>query len=216
MKAFVSWSGGKDGTMAFYKAKENFEICYLLNMIAENNEYSRSHGIKSICLKAQANAIGIPIIQKPTTWENYEETYKKALLEIKEKNIIYGIFGDIDLQIHRDWVERVCKEQNIKPILPLWQEERENLIKEFIDSGFEAIIVSTQKKSLGKEWLGRKIDNNFIKDIKKLDEIDVCGEKGEYHTFVYNGPIFKKPVEFKIGEKTEKEKNWILEIIPNL
>ncbi|MFH1612840.1 MAG: diphthine--ammonia ligase [bacterium] len=213
MKAFVSWSGGKDGTMAFYKEKENFENYCFLNMIAENNEYSRSHGIKSIFLKAQADAIGVSIIQKATTWENYEETYKKALLELKEKEITHGIFGDIDVQPHRDWVERVCKEQNINPILPLWKEEREKLIKEFIDSGFKAIIVATQKEKLGKEWLGRKIDYNFITDIKTLD-IDVCGENGEYHTFVYDGPIFKKPVEFKIGEKIEKDKNWFLEIIP--
>ena len=214
MKAFVSWSGGKETSLACYREMQlkDIEIKHLLNMITEDGKRSRSHGIRTSCLKAQAEAMGIPIIQRRTTWENYEELFKKAMSGLKKEGISAGIFGDIDLQEHRDWVERVCKDVGIKPILPLWKEEREKLLEEFISLGFEAIIVATQAKFLGKEWLGRTIDEELVKKLKAIGPIDLCGEKGEYHTFVYEGPIFKEPVKFVIGEKTQKDKHWFLEI----
>jgi len=158
--------------------------------------------------------MGIPIIQRRTTWENYEEIFKKAMLELKKEGISTGIFGDIDLREHRDWVERVCKDVGIKPILPLWKEKREELLKEFIQAGFKAIIVATQAKPLGKEWLGRTIDEKLIKELKAIGSVDLCGEKGEYHTFVYDGPIFKEPIKFTPGKKVLKDNHWFLEIRP--
>jgi uncharacterized protein (TIGR00290 family) len=215
IKAFCCFSGGKESCLSLYKAMQNknIKIKYLLNMINEDGMYSRSHGISSELLKLQADAIGIPIVQRKTSWENYEEEFKKVVSEFKKENISYGIFGDIDLQEHREWVERVCKDLGIKPILPLWKEEREKLITEFIDAGFKAIVVSTRAEILGKEWLGRMIDEKFINSLKKIN-IDLCGELGEYHTFVYEGPIFKNKVGFDIGKKILKDKNYFLEIIP--
>lgn len=214
MKAFVSWSGGKDTTLAFYRANNTygFEVKYLLNMVSEDGNYSRSHGINSDLLRAQAKAIGVPIIQRKTTWNSYEEEFKKVVSIFKKEDIKVGVFGDIDLQEHRDWVERVCKEIGIKPILPLWKEKREKLLEEFIQTGFKAIVVATNADFLGKEWLGREIDKKFIDDLKSFGNIDLCGEKGEYHTFVYDGPIFKKSVGFIIGEKVLKDKNWFLNL----
>ena len=113
-------------------------------------------------------------------------------------------------------MERVCRETGVEPILPLWNEQREKLLDEFIEAGFKAIVVTTQAKSLGKEWLGREIDEKFMNDIKNLDDIDVCGEKGEYHTFVYDGPVFRKSVEFTTGKKVLKDDHWFLEITPGI
>ena len=158
----------------------------------------------------QAEAIRIPIVQRKTTWESYEEEFKKALSYFKKEGIQAGVFGDIDLQEHREWVERVCKDTDIKPVLPLWGEEREKLLEEFIGAGFKAIVVAAIE-DLGEEWLGRQIDNNFINDLKKL-KVDLCGERGEYHTFVYNGPIFKKPIEVITGKKILKGRYWFLEV----
>ncbi|MEW6095113.1 MAG: diphthine--ammonia ligase [bacterium] len=213
MNAFISWSGGKETSLACYRAMQDeaFEIKYLLNMVSEDGGHSRSHGISSDLLRAQAETIGIPILQRKTTWEEYEEEFKEAILDFKE-DVQVGIFGDIDLQEHRDWVERVCKDMDIKPILPLWKEEREKLLEEFIEAGFKAIVVATNPQFLGKEWLGRNINNKFINDLKNLNDIDLCGENGEYHTFVYDGPIFKNPVGFTIGEKVLKDKHWFLEL----
>ncbi|MFH1519537.1 MAG: diphthine--ammonia ligase [Candidatus Omnitrophota bacterium] len=214
MKAFVSWSGGKETSLSFYKAAQNqdVEIAYLLNMISEDGKHSRTHGVSSKLLRAQAQAIGIPIVQRRTTWETYEEEFKKAVWQLKEKGINTGIFGDIDFQVHRDWVERVCKECNIKPIFPLWQRERGEILEEFIHSGFEAVVVAVKPDVLGSTWVGRKIDEKFIRDLGEVTSVDLCGEAGEYHTFVYNGPIFKKLIEFIIEGKVLEGKNWFLKL----
>ncbi|HEA46884.1 MAG TPA: diphthine--ammonia ligase, partial [bacterium] len=171
-------------------------------------------GLDSSLLRAQSDAMGVPIIQRKTTWENYEAVFKEAVSELRKEGIEIGIFGDIDMQEHRDWVERVCKEVKIKPLLPLWKEDREKLLKEFIRTGFKAIVVATKADLLGKEWLGRQIDEEFIKDLKRLGNIDLCGEKGEYHTFVFDGPIFKRPVKFAVNRKIFRDRHWFLEVIP--
>ncbi|MDY6863607.1 MAG: diphthine--ammonia ligase [Thermodesulfobacteriota bacterium] len=216
-KAFACFSGGKESVLSYYRAlKSGISISYLVNMVSEDGERCRSHGVSSDCLKLQSDAIGVPVIQRKTSWQNYENEFKKIISDLKNEGIKIGIFGDIDLQEHRDWVERVCKDIEIKPILPLWKGKREELLKDFIQLGFRAIVIATQAFSMGKEWLGRKIDAEFIKNLKDLDNIDLCGEKGEYHTFVFNGPIFKKPVEIKTGEKIFRDNHWFLKIIPKL
>jgi uncharacterized protein (TIGR00290 family) len=181
-------------------------------MISKDGKYSRSHGISSRLLRLQAEAIGIPIIQRKTTWKTYEEEFKKSVSDFEREGLRVGVFGDIDLREHRDWVERVCKEMEIEPILPLWKGKREDLLKEFIQAGFKAIVVVTNARFLGQEWLGRQINKEFIEELKTLGNIDLCGEKGEYHTFVYDGPIFKRPVEFIAGKKILKNKHWFLEL----
>ncbi|MEW6102563.1 MAG: diphthine--ammonia ligase [bacterium] len=213
MKAFVSWSGGKESNLACYRAMQNqeIEVSYLLNMTSEDGSRSRSHGISSDLLRKQAEAIGIPIIQPYVNWEGYEAEFKKALANLKEKGVSCGVFGDIDVLEHRDWVERVCNDMGIKPILPLWKNEREKLMLEFIRVGFKAIIVACNPNFLGIEWLGREINEGFINDLKALP-IDLCGENGEFHTFVYDGPIFKNPIEFIKGKKALEDKRLLLEV----
>lgn len=210
-KAFVSWSGGKESALACYRARKDpdIEVSYLLNMASEDGTHSRSHGIRSKLLKAQAEAVGVSILQRKTTWETYEREFKKA---VSDMDVAAGVFGDIDVVGHRDWVERVCKETGIRPILPLWKGEREDLIDEFIQAGFKAIVVACKSELLGKEWLAREINKEFIEDLKKHGNVDLCGENGEYHTFVYDGPIFKKPVEFIVGEKILRDNRWFLEL----
>ena len=213
-RAFVSWSGGKESSLACYKAGKgkNIKVSCFLNMISEDGKRSRSHGISSDLLKRQAEAMEISIVQTRTTWENYEEKFKKAVLNLRKENVKTGIFGDIDLQEHRDWIERVCKETGIKPILPLWKKERESLLDEFIRAGFKAIVVATKAEILSKEWLGCEVNKEFIENLKTIGRVDFCGERGEYHTFVYDGPIFKKPVEFVTGKKILRKNHWFLEL----
>jgi len=212
MKAFCCWSGGKDSCLALYRALKKFEIVYLVNMSSEDGKHSRTHGVSSNLLKLQADSIGIPIVQRKTTWKNYEWVFKKVISELKKENVTHGIFGDIDLQEHRDWVERVCKEIGIKPVLPLWKEYREKLLEEFIQVEFKAIVCATNTKFLGQEWLDREINEKFVIDLKSLGGVDLCGEKGEYHTFVYDGPILKKPLKTTRGEIVLRNDHWFLEI----
>ncbi len=214
LKAFVSWSGGKESAMSLYKAiDKGINIQYLLNMTSEDGKYSRSHRLSCNILKIQAKNIGIPLIQCRSSWKEYEENFKKTVLKLKRKGIKAGVFGDIDLQEHREWVERVCKDMGIKPVLLLWKENREKLLKDFIKLRFKAIVVTVRRDILDQRWLGRQINEKFINDLKALNNIDPCGEKGEYHTFVFDGPIFKKRVKFMIGKKIIKNNHCFLEII---
>ena len=186
----------------------------MLNMISESGTHSRSHGLGADLLKLQAQAMGVPIVQVKATWDCYEDEFKKTLKDLKSKGIFNGIFGDIDLQPHRDWVEKVCAATEIKPFLPLWNHVREDLLNEFIEAGFRAVVVAVNLECLGREWLGRQIDKKIILDLRGLGNIDLCGEKGEYHTFVYDGPLFKKSVKFRMGEKIQKDKHCFLDIKP--
>ena len=216
MKTFCSWSGGKDSALAFYEAsKSGTEITHLLNMATENGEHSRTHGLSSALLVAQSHALNVSLVQQKASWDTYEKEFKNILSIIKEGSALRGVFGDIDMIEHRDWVERVCLESGVEPVLPLWLKEREEILNSFIDAGFKAVVVATDARYLGEEWLGREIDRTFMDDLKILNQIDLCGEKGEYHTFVYDGPIFKRPVEFNIIKKTLIDPYWFLEIAPN-
>ena len=213
MKVFASWSGGKECALATYKAiLQGHKVLYLLNFISEDGERSRSHGIRASVLALQAEAIGIPLIQVKTSWENYEENFKRVVRELKDKGIEGGVFGDIDLQEHRDWVERVCGEVGIKAFLPLWQVRPEELIDEFIRLEFKAMVVATR---LEESLLGKVLDKAIIRRIVKLGS-HPCGESGEYHTFVTAGPIFRTVLNITIDGRERRDNIWFLEISAEL
>ncbi len=214
----VSWSGGKESCLSHYQAfLKGYKIVRLLNLICKDTKRSMSHGLDAKLMIAQSHAIGTPIVQKEVTWDTYEQEFKKALLELKEEVGIKGaVFGDIDLQEHKDWVDRVCSEVDIEPIEPLWGGNQDEIIIDFINKGFEAIVINVKANFFGKEWLGRRIDRTFVNDLYKLKEkndIHICGEAGEYHTFVTNGPFFKKRIKIIESSKVLKNGNWFLDIL---
>jgi len=209
VKVFSSWSGGKECALATYKAiSQGHEVLYLLNFISEDGERSRSHGTKASVLALQAEAIGIPLIQVQTSWEDYEENFKKAVRELQDKGIEGIVFGDMDLEEHREWVERVCSEMGIKAILPLWGIKAEDLIEEFLKLKFKAIVIATR---LEENFLGKLLDKALVKQISKLGS-HPCGENGEYHTFVTDGPIFRKALKVTRGERKRRDNVWFWEI----
>jgi len=200
MDGFVSWSGGKDSALACYMAENTgIDVKVLLHMMTEDGKRGRSHGIDAMLIKRQADSMGRTIIQRKTTWEDYENNFRDALRCIKNKGISSGIFGDIDIKEHRDWVEGVCKDEEVTPFLPLWLKDRVELMETFLKKGFKAIVVAVNKRYLDETWLGRRIDDGFIEDLKRCRGVHLCGEHGEYHSFVHDGPIFKRPVDFTIA-----------------
>lgn len=215
MKVFVTWSGGKESTLALYEARRSgLEVSWLVNMTTKNAKRSMSHGLPSKLISLQAQAIGTPMVQKKTTWGRYERDFKNIIHTLKEKGITGGVFGDINLLGHRDWDERVCSEVGIKLHLPLWGREELGVLKDFTERDFEAIVVATKAELFGEEWLGRKIDRDFIRDISRFkDSISLCGEEGEYHTFVTNGPLFKKRIKITKMRKVLKNGRWFLDIL---
>jgi diphthine-ammonia ligase len=213
MKVFASWSGGKECALATYKAiSQGHKVLYLLNFISEDGERSRSHGIKAGVLALQAEAIGIPLIQVKTSWENYEGNFKRVVRGLKDKGIEGGIFGDIDLEEHREWVERVCGEVGIKAFLPLWGIKPEELIAEFLRLKFKAIVIATR---LEEGLLGKGLDKALVRRIVKLGS-HPCGESGEYHTFVTAGPIFRRALKVTNGETKREDNVWFWEISAEL
>jgi diphthine-ammonia ligase len=213
VKVFSSWSGGKECTLATYKAiSQGHEVLYLLNFISEDGQRSRSHGTKASVLALQAEAIGIPLIQVKTSWENYEENFKNVVRELKDKGIEGGVFGDIDLEEHREWVKRVCSEVGVKAFLPLWGIKPGEIIEEFLKLKFKAIVVATR---LEENLLGKALDQALVRQISKLGS-HPCGENGEYHTFVTDGPIFRKALKVTSGESKKIDNIWFREISAEL
>lgn len=213
MKVFSSWSGGKECALATYKAiSQNHEVLYLVNFVSEDGQRARSHGIKASVVALQAEAIGIPLIQVKTSWENYEENFKKVVKELKNKGIEGGVFGDIDLEEHREWVEKVCREVAITALSPLWGTKPDELIEEFLKLKFKATIIATR---LDVSFLRKVLDKAVVKQISKFGS-HPCGENGEYHTFVTAGPIFRRQLKVTAGESRKIDNMWFQDISAEL
>jgi len=213
MEVFAPWSGGKESALAAYRAiSQGHQVSYLVNFVSENGERSRSHGIKAEVLQKQSEAMGIPVVQVRTSWDSYEENFKKVVRNLKGEGIEGGIFGDIEVEEHRGWVERVCGELEIKPFLPLWGCDPEELIADFWALGFKSVVVATR---LDEKLLGRDLNRTFLTEIQKFN-CHPCGEFGEYHTFVTGGPIFKKSLKVIQGKREKRDNVWFLELSAEL
>ncbi len=217
LKAISSWSGGKDSCLACYKAlKQGFQVEYLLNFISRESKRGCFHGLEGKLLQFQAELIGIPLIQKEVSpdMEKYEEEFKAAVTEFKNKGINNMVFGDIYLLEHESWIERVCGDLKINPLEPLWNNSPEKIIDEFVEAGFKSVIVSCKADIMNKDYLGKIIDKKLAEELKAKG-ICPCGENGEFHTLVIDGPIFKKPINILEAEPVLKEgfwKHWFLDI----
>jgi diphthine-ammonia ligase len=209
MKLIASWSGGKDSCFALHKAlQEGHKVQHLLIMM-QDKATSNFHMISSQLLDAQSVAIGIPIVKVPTTPQTYEEDFRKALQDAKKKGADGIITGDIyDVALHEaGWLDKITKEIGLTPVRPLWHRDTTEVLDEWIKEGFKATVVRVKKEFLGMEWLGRTLDRQFFNDLKKLGTVDLCGERGEYHTFVTDGPVFKKRIEIQ-ETKTSTINGW--------
>ncbi|MFA5089450.1 MAG: diphthine--ammonia ligase [Candidatus Omnitrophota bacterium] len=215
--AISSWSGGKDSCLACYRAmQQGYDVKLLLNFISRESKRGCFHGIEGRLLKFQADLVGIPLVQKEVSpdMQKYEEEFKAAVTELRGKDIGSMVFGDIYLLEHESWIERVCGDLNINALEPLWNNSPDSIIDEFIKAGFKAIIVSCKADIMGREFLGRSVDKSLVAELKKKD-ICPCGEKGEFHTLVVDGPIFSNPIKIVEAEPIIKEgfwKHWFLDI----
>jgi len=217
-KAIFNWSGGKDSALALYKCIENkeFEICQLLTSINKERQRISMHGIRKELLIQQAESIGIPLniieIPESTNMETYDSIMKNKLISLNKMGINYSIFGDIFLEDLRAYRETRLSEVSLKGVFPLWKMQTKDVIEEFLKLGFKTIVVAADAKLLSKDFVGRVIDEKFLKELPP--NVDPCGENGEFHTFVFDGPIFEKAIDFRIGEKVLKEyknngnENW--------
>lgn len=209
-RVVVSWTGGKDSCLACYEAiSEGFEVSHILNF--RETQRHGSHDINPDLVYAQAEALGIPLIHKD--FISYEQEFKKVIRDLRDdgEKIDGAVFGHIET--HKNLVDRICRDMDLDLILPLWKKNSEQIINDLLDSGFEVILLSVKADLLGKEWVGRKINKNFIRDLKKHNPlIDPCGENGEFHTFVINGPLFKNKIKIMESNTALRRGYWFLEI----
>jgi diphthine-ammonia ligase len=208
MNILCSWSGGKDSCFAWMQAKQQGHIPkILLNVLNEEGQISRSHGIPFAILQAQAKAAQLPIHLIQSSWKEYEPNFISALNHLKTLyELDAAVFGDIDLQPHRDWEEKVCANAGLQAILPLWQQDREQMVMQMLDSGIRTMIVSCNEK-MGERFLGRMLDESLVDELKAID-VDVCGENGEFHTLVLDCALFASAINVEVKTKLNHDNYW--------
>lgn len=210
-KVLFNWSSGKDSSLALYKLLQNkeYKVEYLFTSVSEKYNRISMHGVRKELLEQQAISIGIPLkilsLPETPTMESYNQAMKNALIPLVNEGIAFSAFGDIFLEDLKKYREEKLADVGLKGLFPLWKIDTRELINEFLDLGFKTIVTCVNSEFLDQSFVGRVIDEKFIQDLPK--NVDVCGENGEFHTFTFDGPIFKTPVEFEIGEIVYREYN---------
>lgn len=202
--AYMNWSGGKDSSLCLhYVMQQNqFAVDCLLTSVNAVHDRISMHGVRRSLLEQQAASIGLPLqtIELPEQpgMQEYEQVMLEKVTRLKNRGIRHAIFGDIFLEDLKRYREEKLQSVGIQCEFPLWKIPTSQLMNEFLALGFKAIIVCVNEKYLDKSFCGRIIDASFVRDLPPA--VDVCGENGEYHSFVFDGPIFKKPIPYKKGE----------------
>jgi len=208
----LTWSGGKDSALALYYLKNSrqYQITSLLTTITKDYNRISMHGVRSILLDNQSESLGLPIekvfISKNSSNEEYENHMREKLLFYQHQGISSVAFGDLFLEDIRKYREQNLSKVFMKGIFPLWKKNTHELAREFIELGFKAVIICIDSQNLDKKFVGRHFDCRFLSDLPA--NIDPCGENGEFHSFVFDGPIFKKPISFTIGESVLREERF--------
>lgn len=208
-QTYFNWSSGKDSALGLHYLlhDKNYHVGYLLTSVNAHHNRVTMHGLRAELLQQQVNAIGIPngtveLPEHPTNVE-YEKLMNEKVKQLKTDGFKYAAFGDIFLEDLKKYREQQLQPFNIKTVFPLWKKNTRQLINEFIELGFKAIVVCVNAALLDRSFAGRIIDNDFINDLPA--GIDPCGENGEFHTFCFDGSFFKHPIKFSIGKTVFKE-----------
>jgi len=183
----------------------------LVTMMIEDGTRSRSHGIRRELLEAQAEALGVPMLLVPTSWEQYDTSFQHAVASAKGAGCQVGIFGDIDIDSHREWVERVCALEGCTALLPIWHHDRDVHLSDLLRLGFKAVVVAVRDGVLPPQLLGRVVDSDLLA-IFQQSPVDLAGEGGEYHTFVVDGPTFRRPVPIEVGPTVLRDGVWFADL----
>ena len=218
-KALLSWSSGKDSAMALYRtlAENEYEVVSLLTTISDRFHRVSMHGVREELLEMQARLVGIQLekvmIPYPCPNEVYEEKMRDVLTRWKARDVTHSIFGDLFLEDIRRYREEKLAQLDLIPVFPLWGKDTALLAREMLKVGFRAIITCVDPRKLDAKFAGREFDQSLLAELPK--GVDPCGENGEFHTFVYDGPIFKEPISIRIGEVVNRDGFQFADIIPD-
>lgn len=203
-KAFLNWSSGKDSAYSLYQLQQTkeHEVTCLMTTVNESFGRVSMHGITVDVLQRQAQCIGLPLdivyLPEQLTMAEYETVITDKLSTYKAEGISYSIFGDILLEDLKTFREKQLARLDMTGVFPLWKRDTKELVNEMVESGLKTIVVCVNEQYLDKRFVGRTIDKQFIADLP--EGVDPCGENGEFHTFAYDGPMFKQAVNFEVGE----------------
>ncbi len=211
-KVIVAWSGGKDSALALNELlnSDSYEVLELLTTVSKDYDRISIHGVQRVLLEQQAKALRIPLeemfITKSASDVEYEDELLKTLKRLRDNGVFSVVFGDIFLEDVRKYREQILAKAGLNGIFPLWKKVTKELALKFINLGFKAIITSIDSNVLWKGFVGREYDERFLSDLPAA--VDPCGENGEFHSFVYDGPIFQRGVAFTRGETVLKENRF--------
>jgi len=218
-KILFCWSGGKDSALAFYETQKsgNYDIFTLLTTVTKGYDRVSMHGVREELLQRQVASMGVNLIKvfisKKSSNQEYESKMRDVLQECKQKNTFRVAFGDIFLEDLRKYREDKLREVELEAIFPLWKINTKELALRFIDLGFKAVISCVNSKVLGKEFVGKDFNKEFLSKLPR--GVDPCGENGEFHSFVYDGPIFKEKIPYKLGKVVLRdERFYYCDLIP--
>ncbi|WP_226679272.1 Dph6-related ATP pyrophosphatase [Mesobacillus jeotgali] len=225
MKIAISFSGGKDSTLALYKIQNNpdFEVDSLLVTLTEGYDRVSIHGVRYELLKLQSESLGIPFrevwLPQDCPDEKYQEIMEKAIAGMAEDGVTHIAFGDIHLQDVREYREKLFSASGLTPVFPLWDKPVEAVSRDFVELGFKTVLTCVDLEALNTSYAGKVYDRKFIMEYPK--DHDVCGENGEFHSFVFDGPNFAFPINYTLGEEkvtkdyfTQKDRFLYIDLIP--
>ena len=219
-KVLFSWSGGKDSARALYEIRKdhNYEIVSLITSVTEDYDRISMHGVRSALLQQQAQSLGLPLerilITRNASIEEYESKMETTLTKFQQDGVSSVVFGDIFLEDIRKYREEKLSQVGMTGLFPLWQRKSAELARDFIDLGFKAIVTCVDSKVLDEKFIGRLIDKRFLAELPA--SVDPNGENGEFHSFVFEGPIFKERIPYTVGEVVLRDSFYFCDLLPTL
>ncbi|HEY1773277.1 MAG TPA: diphthine--ammonia ligase [Gammaproteobacteria bacterium] len=217
-RALLSWSGGKDSCLALWELQRSseFRVAALLTTVTRDYQRISMHGVRCELLQRQAANLGLPLhqvlISKGAGNEEYETKLGQALARHRARGIEHVAFGDLFLEDIRAYRHKLLAAQGMTGLYPIWGRDTHALIREFIKLGFRTVVVCVDPAKLDPRFVGRTIDEKFLEELPA--DVDPCGENGEFHTFVFDGPLFSAPVKFSLGEVVCRDSFWFCDLLP--
>ena len=216
-KVIFAWSGGKDSAISLYEIQkdEKYKIVSLLTTITEDYDRVSMHGVPRTLVEQQACSLGLPIeevfISKSSSNEEYESKMREILTRFKQAGISSVVFGDVFLTEVRKYREDNLSKLGMKGIFPIWRQDTAELTRSFIALGFQAVITCVDSRFLDKSFVGRMLDRHFLAELPP--NVDPGGENGEFHSFVFDGPIFKERISYKLGERVLRDSFYFCDVL---
>jgi uncharacterized protein (TIGR00290 family) len=207
------WSGGKDSALALWRARQRgLQVEWLVNVYDRATERVRFHATPLAAIAQQAEAAGVSLFSVPTDWETFDGSLRETYAALAEQGCRGVVFGDIHLADVRAWYEERTRAAGLDHVEPLWGESPAALLAEFVAIGGRAVLTCIETAKLDPSWLGRVIDERFVRDIATL-AVDPCGENGEYHSFAYSGPFFNADIPWRAGERRDDGRFAQLDVV---